>query len=451
MNIYANSAAWSGLLVMLGAPAVASAELPAPIHHWTFDEAAGSGLARDAIGGKVLREGRSAVESIQYGVPGKRGAAVYFPERDKQDFLRLDGDPILRDGPWSISVWVKPDPDSSVDALGFRQLFLPSSPGSYRIQIETRIQKPTVVKTKLPGVFRTVDDIAAFTGGKPVPMGEWTHLMFVSTGTELRLYMNGARSGAAIARKVALDFYNLRSVRLGIDELRIYDKAFDDDEVKELLITYEVPGPLHYWAFDEPEGSKQAIDTRGGKTLNEGRSTIESVKLGVPGKRGRAVQFLGRGKADFLRVKPTPITLEGPWSLACWVYVGSDSTVDKLGFRQFLLPAADGTRYRIQLETRVRKPAIRNTRVPGLFRNVNDVVPFADATPVPQDRWVHVAFVSTGTELRLYTDGARNGEPIAKRVVLDMLELKSIRTAVDELTIYDKPLTDEQVALLASF
>ena len=214
-----------------------------------------------------------------------------------------------------------------------------------------------------------------------------------------------------------------------------------------------VRGLIGHWRFEDGPGSPIAKDGsgRGHPCLLHG---VDPVTAWVPGKVGGAVDL---GRTGFLEC-PMPEARAGvPFdlSVAAWMKRREPRRESALFTRQ--LPSFDN------------KPLFWF----GLWENRVTVwsrswVGWTSSRPRQSDTWTHVTFVHSGSETRVYVDGVltthRTGQLPrgADGVVTGPLIIGGMRFGtdplqvrhhfdglVDEALVYDRPLTDAQVAALA--
>lgn len=194
--------------------------LPAPKHHWSFDEGSGT-TARDSAGGATIQLDRASW------VPGRYGSAIRVNPRDgaRSVMTRL----AERPPPWTIAIWVKREADSESASLL-------SSP-SHALRLEQCGNTHQVGLTKFSPPGKPGFDIAfPYTA----PLHEWAHLVLVGTSTRATLYTNGVRQGS-VDESIDLGIQWIGSTwgwhevsSALIDEVKVFDQALTDAQVAEL-------------------------------------------------------------------------------------------------------------------------------------------------------------------------------------------------------------------------
>ena len=117
-----------------------------------------------------------------------------------------------------------------------------------------------------------------------IPLGQWCHLCCVWDSVKGRysLYLNGESTFPSLKGgqplqltgetiRVGTDGHRTQCFRGKLDEIRIWDKALDEDQVTFYMnkrLTDDEPGLVGYWSFDEGRG--QVVNDRSVK-MNRGR------------------------------------------------------------------------------------------------------------------------------------------------------------------------------------
>jgi hypothetical protein len=123
------------------------------------------------------------------------------------------------------------------------------------------------LKVRLNGVDKVQTPVGLISAD------EWYHAAATYDGTTIRLYVNGQEKGS---EKVLLNTAALTSTigrldREGsyfdgiIDDVRIYNRALSDEQVKALYQSGAVTeGLVGWWKLDEPEGTAAADSSGSG-------------------------------------------------------------------------------------------------------------------------------------------------------------------------------------------
>lgn len=190
-----------------------------------------------------------------------------------------------------------------------------------------------------------------------------------------------------------------------------------------------LPNPKYYWKFDDIAGTT-AIDSVSGAKMALDRAAF------VAGKQGRALRF---NPQDGVRMVTTTLPdLPAPWTVSFWVKREADTSGSTL---------FGSDKYAIKLEQWNGAHKLGFTAF-GKFDTSFDYM-----TPIGE--WVQVTMVGTATETRLSVNGKPQGTR-QQSIALGLQWLGSsgqyvefASMVLDEIQIFDKELTDAQVAELA--
>lgn len=202
--------------------------IPSPILHWNFAGANGN-TVKD-----LVRSAPMTIHANASFVTVDSRAGLRFGPGDAH-VTTTEAGPL--NGAWTVSLWVRREAATSGAALF-------SGPRS-ALKLEQWDSPNKVGFTKYSyGVISAGFDEHL---GDPVPLSQWVSLIFVSTGTETRLYANGRRTNSAKAIPLELGWVgSTRNVvewaQMVLGEVKIWDVALDDDQVArltgpELLVT----------------------------------------------------------------------------------------------------------------------------------------------------------------------------------------------------------------------
>ena len=203
-------------------PLPAPASLPAPTHHWTFDDGAGITVA-DA--GTANTDGTVA-GGATWEASGRVGGALSFDGVD--DHVQLGAASLAASVGWTAALWVRRDGDTSSAAL-----FAPPGGGQGAIKLEQYGSSTHQVGVTLFG-------IGDYTFNYTTPIGSWAHLVFVGDNNGVTLYVDGARSGT-LNESVDLALHRIGAnigggshIHATLDDVRVYNEAFTAAQVKQL-------------------------------------------------------------------------------------------------------------------------------------------------------------------------------------------------------------------------
>jgi RNA polymerase sigma-70 factor, ECF subfamily len=209
-------------------------------------------------------------------------------------------------------------------------------------------------------------------------------------------------------------------------------------------------GLIGYWRFDDGYGSSAARDGSGHGTDCQLRG-LDPTADWVDGRMGGALNLTGRGWLEC----PDPRFGRGPdLTVAAWV------------------KRPDGQRGMRVLATRQLGAGARDHFFFGVVGDelaISSHVwngPLRHAWPTGDERWVHVAAVHRDGNVRLFIDGVQVAERASYRgrtvdtgapLIIGAgvngpdpaVTTQHLRAAVDELLVYDRPLSNGEVAALA--
>ncbi len=195
-----------------------------------------------------------------------------------------------------------------------------------------------------------------------------------------------------------------------IDELRVYGKAFTQEDMSDLAGGKSVAGALHAWDMDEAPAANSAVEL-------------------VSGKKGKAWNFSGE-KNSFVDCGKLSLPVE-PATIACWVKIDAASEQ-----ANYILSCGEWSQG-ISLGLSAGK-----LRFTAHGRHVESKV-------LPKGKWIHVGGTWDGSQLTAYVDGSvvnrlgnnaaqeglrftlKPGKPVT--LVLSMDSLFKSQTYVDDV------------------
>jgi hypothetical protein len=433
-----------------GGTAVAPAAQPAPTGHWKLDEASGD-TAADA-------SGRGQTVTMQGGsewIGGRTGRAAWF---DGTSGFGTTAAPVLRtDQSFSVGAWVyqnkRGDYYTVVGQDGVHQ-----SP--FYLQYDKNTDRWRIVAPS--NDVASPASYAAATDVGPARLGEWTHLVGVydATAKKLKLYVNGALAGQTTATlwradgPLSIGAAKAAGVRQnffprGIDEVRTYDRALADSEVRDLH-SGTAGVNTDRWAFDEGTGtvakdsSPRAID-----------GTLSGGATWTTGVSGTAVQL--NGSTAYVGMPVRGVVTKGSFTISAWAFPTAKQPNTVL--------AQDGDRMSPFF---LQYSLARDRWMLGGMQGDTDAAPAYSAAlsdhPVALNQWTHLAGVydAGARQLRLYVNGKLTGtsEGInlfdgtggfnVGRAKYQGRYVNHFAGAIDEARTYLGVLTDAQIKSLAT-
>ncbi|AZM87892.1 family 20 glycosylhydrolase [Streptomyces sp. W1SF4] len=259
----------------------------APVHTWTFDSPYTPSAATHYPGDWKLTlpdttgtlHANGSLYPPQYPATGHNGNGLGFTSGSGQT-LSIGGRAVQ--GPWTLSLWAKRTGDAT-DTVLLRDT-------------------DTAIKVEQTGsdhrLGLTAYGIGDYTFDYSLPLGQWTHLTLVSTGSGTTLYANGAPA-AALPQTIALPlggFGGKRPFTGVIDEVQVYRQALTAAEVAaryaqatggaNLALKRPVTASSTYRAGVEPA---YAVDGSGTTRWSSNRTDPQwlQVDLGAPTAIGR--------------------------------------------------------------------------------------------------------------------------------------------------------------------
>ncbi|MEV4178193.1 LamG-like jellyroll fold domain-containing protein [Nonomuraea sp. NPDC049709] len=310
------SAGLTGYFV--GGQSHGSAPLPSPTGHWKLDDGTGT-TAADSSG-----NGRPAtLQSGASWIGGRNGGAIML--NGTSGYAATTGSVLRTDRSFTVSTWAflnrRGDWFTALAQAGQQQ-------SAFYLQYSRELDAWRFVAPSADTASPTA--YAAVDAATPAATGEWTHLtgVYDSGARQLRLYVNGALAGQATgtiwnaggpfmigAAKSGGQVSN--RFPGGVDDVRAYDRALSDSEVRELHRT-PPPGLYDHWKFDEGSGTVARS--------SEGRKMSATLKGGASwdtaGVSGAAVRL--NGTSAFVETPQRAITSTDSFTVTAWAKPISD-------------------------------------------------------------------------------------------------------------------------------
>jgi Ca2+-binding RTX toxin-like protein len=408
----------------------------APIATYSFDEGEGTTLHDDS----GSHDG--AIENGAEWTGGKFGMGLRFDAED--DCVTIpDANDLDLGATFTLEAWVRPQqnrvwtPVISKDASG--EWF------SYELFDHGETGTPMGLTGQSGFLYaETVGE------GPPSPL-LWSHLALASDGEDLSLYLNGEVLDTA----PALTPQNSnKPLRLGcsetwghfegvIDEVRIYDRALDAEELatdrKTAIATPPSEDPITAYSFDEGEG-ETAHDAFG-----DHDGTVEGARW-VGGKFGGALRFDNENEEKVRIASADDLRLSGDFTLEAWV---------RPQFAAYWLPVITkeaGTQFGYQLYAGGEGGGVAEGYVAQKdWTFTGAVAPEA----MPPRIWTHLTLTCDGEHLRLYEDGelVDTGDPCSAQgrdgdLLIGGNDVfgERFEGTIDEVRVYNRVLGGEEIA-----
>jgi hypothetical protein len=219
-----------------GPPKSAPAVTEGLVAHWTFDEAEGAKAADVSGGGHAAKVVQGSGQWKPLG--GKIHGAIHFPKTrgaKKIDCGKAPGSAEKL----TVAFWLKPE------GMGHNRIVWKRPDGTSRTGWGVTLRKEGNVRFVVGS-----SKGAANVDAKDIPVGEWIHVACTFADGHAKVYVNGQRKAQRqkITQKVCDSSTALQigGFKGAIDDVRIYDRALTQQEVKTL-----------FWA---PELSEKRLD-----------------------------------------------------------------------------------------------------------------------------------------------------------------------------------------------
>jgi hypothetical protein len=445
--------------------------------HFPMDETTGTTIT-DTISSKTGTM-QGGLDAGNDSVPGRIGNALDFDGVD--DYIDV-ASPNLPINDFTYAFWINADTTND-------EAFIMVSDGAGNNEIVIYID---------PQLKGNVEGGGFLGGNANVSASEWVHLVMSRSGSDVTFYINGAVDSTA-TRAGVLDFStcpllvgvdadsgctgllgNYANSR--IDDVRVYDRALNNDEVAALynIDTIGTPGQMQYNAdFNVMEyfnGAEWvAMGPVGGTPPSSG--LVGHWKLDESGNTSTAVDSAGSSNGTLINfpADPTPnwqaakianglnfdgvndevdipssaaLTPADAFTFAAWVYPTTDNTDVAI----FMGPEGNGfgESWRMVIDSSPEFAFSVDTN--------NALVSVRNGDPA-LDKWQHVAGVYDGANIHLFVDGvllesvAQTGSvtyPQAGKVArMGRADgVPWLEGAIDDVRIYDRALTQQEIQQL---
>jgi hypothetical protein len=438
------------LLLLMAAIACGSAALMSvsasardlPIAAYSFDEGEGS-TAEDAAG-----EHDGTIEGPGWS-KGKFGKSLEF-DGEAGDLVTIPGTEDLQLEEFTIEAWVRPDKCGLLEPVVAK---LSDEDFGYALYAGGDSNAGRPEGYILDG--KEIDSHAVDDAS--LSLHAWSHIAVTNDGNKIRLYVNGElvdtgwSSDVKAGGEGPLTIGGNEGFEEGeyfsgkIDEVRVYDRALDGQEVaidKGAPIQTPRTGPIAAYSFDEGEGST-AEDSAG-----EHDGTVEGPGWSK-GRFGKALEFDGEA-GDLVTIPGTEDLQLEEFTIEAWVRPAQSdllapvvARLDEEDFGYALYAGGDGAAGRPE----------------GYVLEGKQIDSYAvDDEALPERAWSHIAVTNDGAHLRLYV----NGELVDSRPASDVKaggegpltiggneafgEGEYFSGKIDEVRIYERALDGGEVA-----
>lgn len=378
-----------------------------------------------------------------FGEKGKFGNSVFFSGKN---YIEVKNSPSLSiTGPMTLEAWIKPvkfdsyDPIFSSSSYGFER----KSGGGIAFWINDGSWKES-------------------HSSSDVPLSEWTHVVGVYDGTNIKIYINGVQSGTAtlsgnpipLTGNILIGHNNAgndpgRWWDGSIDRVLVYNKVLTDEEI--LQHYQETLGKQRdyslYLNFNEPVDSSVFEDMSSSKN-NAMCSGDACPASGAEGHLMNAVLF--DGVNDYLELPNSDaIEFSGSGTISAWVKLSSKnpSTIFRRGQDGGIggwglglhfdgsVFMADAV-YTTPGENRIEVKGTSNPEV-GEWHNVILVWNDGKSLDIYVDGIKEGNFNTTGKNLRTSNKPSTIGSSV---------QSSYFSGAIDEVKVYKRALSDKEVS-----
>lgn len=455
------------------------------VSYWDFEDTTDDGTAADAV---VTRGNDATINGGAAYVTGKYGKAIQLDGTD--DYLEVADDASLDlgTGDFTLSLWVKRGEKGSGKGhtLLSKSDSSPTAGNSLFFNIAdsgSEIDKAVLALSEsASGSLVTTKIVSRESLGT-----EWKHLVAVRRGTTLELYVDGKLDATAAGQLVKISstgnlfigksFLSPEKYLKGLlDEVRVYNRALSAEEIKLLYLPPEPTQYIARWNFED-EGNliKEERGAYDGILVPKtgGKWSKTSVRAGTA-SQAQAVHFTGTSN-EMVVVNASLVPGQGPEILPAGLKITDELTVSAwvkaarrpLDGRVVVSTQSGDNGWLFGAEGGADSFSLRVGSVAAVDNNF-----FAEHL----DEWVQVVGVykgvATDNELRLYVNGEETGVLAANipasvsydtsdsltpatwgpstrlTVGADREGERAWEGDIDDLRIYDRALTPQQVKAL---
>ncbi|MBX2821684.1 MAG: S8 family serine peptidase [Rhodothermaceae bacterium] len=420
------------------------------IAHWTFNEAAGTVAAEN------IRGANGSLINGPTWQPGLlEGALSFDGNNDRVDLGSID----FSGNAMSIAFYFKADDFGTHDA---RFISKASSTNRNDHYWMVSTYKDNKLRFRLKTSGSTSELLSSAWVISP---NTWHAIVAHYDGTRMRLYVDGnevgskSKTGMIDTNADILGAIGNQPENAGnrpfdgfIDDMKVYDRALTLEEIQELASV--VPAPIlpssqsYYWPFNETGGTVAA------EVISQSNGNLVNGPIWQPGIKNGALAFDGSND----RVDLGAIDLVGDeMSIAFW-FKADDFGTDDARFiskatstnrdhHYWMVSTYNNNRLRFRLKTN------------GLTTEL-----FSESMVISPNTWYAVVAHYDGSYMRLFVDGQEVGSmPKTGMINFNSDVLAAIGNQppdagsrpfdglIDEMRIYDRALTLQEIQDLANF
>ncbi|WP_185792315.1 LamG domain-containing protein [Actinoallomurus bryophytorum] len=308
--------------------------------------------------------------------------------------------------------------------------------------------------------------------------GAWTHLVGVydAVAKTLSLYVNGTLAqtvpyttpwNATGGLQIGVGSYGgvPGSFFSGdLDDVHVFDRVVTDEEARNLFTQRPVVAARYklndatstvrtakaYWKLDEAAGATQAVDAQGAFPAG----AHGGVTFGGTGKVGKAMQL--NGSTGYAATSGPVVDTTKSFSVSAWVKLAAKSATPIILSQEGSRGSAFALYYSATYDRWIFNMQTPDSDTPTYIR--------AQSTQPPVlNTWTHLTGVydSDAQQIRLYADGklqqtvaqpntwASTGPLNLGRFKTKGTYVSYLNGALDDVRVFDQPLTDSEAAQLA--
>jgi hypothetical protein len=304
------------------------------------------------------------------------------------------------------------------------------------------------------------------TGGT-LSLNKWQHVTVTLTGSTLKTYLNGtlvstnnsaSNNSNGTAATIGSDIVHNRPFDGNIDDVRIYNRALSDAEIRVLAVS---PGPAVVGSYSNPNagtnGGLVGWWTFDGKNMTNATATESALgnnatlvamtmaNSAVMGKLGQALSFNGSSKY-MTSTAPTSLNSPSAITVSAWIILNESPAVQKAAVSHMM---SSNPFSGFELGVDVGNKAYFHA---GGTYVANEL---ASSATLTQGKWYHLVGVYDGTRSYLYINGALDTSAIRTNNLGVSSEPIDIGTnydrgrffngKIDDLRIYNRALSATEI------
>ncbi len=446
-----------GLLALLLVP-VADAQVCTPAAPGLVSWWSGDGNALDSRS----RQNGNFIGTPAY-ASGRVGQSLDFDTTRNVEVP--DSDSLDLNENFSIELWVLPKQNGNAN---FTSLLL--GKGDFNF-IGT--QSWGIILTPTNGVAGRIGSATQIYGvetADPIPLNEFSHIVFTKAGTELRIYVNGVLSGSGtipadtvlntsrpliIGGGFFTSFGVVRTPSL-IDELSISDRTLSAGEVTAIYnadmagkckpTATVAPSGLLGWWF----GDGNANDS----SPNSFNATLQNGASYAVGKIGQAFNFSARNQYVDIPNDPALFPQTG-FSLETWIrpesYIGCNPISNVMRIAHSVPTINRGWLTQITCDGNPLGPGFLRA---GIFDQNGTLNILGSSQALPSGEFTHFAFTWDGSTLRLYVNGILQASQATTNLGMG-INTENVRLGnatdfgflgqIDEPSVFNRALSADEV------